>query len=259
MLVPAIAHYRKMRIEWRSQASEQVGQRILEVAVLALAESVPSHVDVTAEEFFLRIQRGNFPALVAGKQFIDRRATETVQIGTCPAPIVLFQSDFSGRHCSGVRTDDAVLFMRSLLLSNGPRLDRLSWRAIRPLLGYRGWRAFSDDPPHRVLAEAIDLARREPQLAFAVCQSLYVRETFLDQVGDTPQRICLGANLLLRPRDGWNLAAFRVACRDSSSASHIWTCFQARRPAGASRRHHSAVLQSHTPIFAFKLSAHRET
>src|SRR5260370_766275 len=93
-------------------------------------------------------------------------------------------------------------FMRSLLLSYGPRLDRLSWRAIRSLLGYRGWRALSDDPPHRVLAQAIDLARREPQLAFAVCQSFYVRETFLNQVGDTPQRICLGATLLLCPRDG---------------------------------------------------------
>src|SRR5216684_2997619 len=110
MLVPRIGHYRQMRIECRSQASEQIGQRILEVAVLALAESVPSHVDVTAEEFFLRIQRGNFPALVAGKQFIDHRATETVQIRSCPVPIVLFQSGFSGLHCSGVRIDDAVLF-----------------------------------------------------------------------------------------------------------------------------------------------------
>src|SRR5260370_21489701 len=93
-------------------------------------------------------------------------------------------------------------FMRWILLSNGSRLDRLAWRVMRSLLGYRGWRALSDNPPHRVLAQAIDLARREPQLAFAVCQSFYVRETFLDQVRDTPQRICLGATLLLCPRDG---------------------------------------------------------
>src|SRR5216683_132177 len=100
-------------------------------------------------------------------------------------------------------------FMRWLLLSNGSRLDRLAWRVIRSLLGYRGWRALSDSPPQRVLAEAVDLARREP---------------LFDQVGDAPQRIRLSANFLLFPRDGWNLAAFRVACRESSSASHIWTC-----------------------------------
>src|SRR5258705_10192544 len=99
-----------MRIERRSQASEQIGQRILEVAILALAESMPSHVDVTTEEVFLRIQRCDLPALVAGKQLIDHRATEPVQIGTYPVPIMLFQSDFSGLHCSGVRADDAVLF-----------------------------------------------------------------------------------------------------------------------------------------------------
>src|SRR5713101_5343050 len=124
-------------------------------------------------------------------------------------------------------------FMRWLLLSNGSRQDRLAWRAIRSLLGYRGWRALSDSPPQRVLAEAVDLARREPQLAFAVWQSFHVREPLFDQVGDAPQRIRLSANFLLFPRDGWNLAAFRVACRDSSSASHIWTCFQLaarRRP-----------------------------
>ena len=98
-----------------------------------------------------------------------------------------------------------------------------------------------------------------PRVAFAVCQSFYVRETFLDQVGDTPQRICLGANLLLCPRDGWNLAAFRVARRDFSLASHIWTCFQARRSATAFRFHQNAVLQAHTPIITFKFSTHRDT
>src|SRR5258705_2576159 len=126
-----------MRIERRSQASEQIGQRILEVAILALAESVPSHVDVTTEEVFLRIQRGDLPALVAGKQLIDHRATEPVQIGTYPVPIMLFQSDFSGLHCSGVRADDAVLFhamtpsfqwfeARSPCVARNPILARLS-------------------------------------------------------------------------------------------------------------------------------------
>src|SRR3984893_15954318 len=150
-------------------------------------------------------------------------------------------------------------FMRWLLLSNASRLDRLAWRVIRSLLGYRGWRALSDNPPQRVLAEATDLARRQPQLAFAVWHAFNVRDTLFDQVGDAPQRICLGASLLPFPRRGHNLAAFRVARRDFSSASHFWTCFQARRPAAAFRFHQNAVLQSHTPILAFKLRAHRET
>jgi hypothetical protein len=71
---------------------------------------MPSHVDVTTEEVFFRIERSDFPALIAGNQFVDDRATETVQIGSDPVPILLFQLDFSGFHRSGVRADDAVLF-----------------------------------------------------------------------------------------------------------------------------------------------------
>src|ERR1700737_1710918 len=130
-----------MRIERRSQASEQIRQRILEVAVFALAESVPSHVDVTTEEVFLRIERGNFPALSAGEQFVDDRATETVQIGSDPLPILLFQSDFSGPHRTGVRADDAVLFhamapsfqwfeARSPCVARNPILGRVSRVAL---------------------------------------------------------------------------------------------------------------------------------
>jgi hypothetical protein len=158
-------------------------------------------VDVTTEEVFFRIERSDFPALIAGNQFVDDRATETVQIGSDPVPILLFQSGFSGLHCGGVRIDDAVLFhaIAPSFLWSEARSSFVA-RAIRSLLGYRGWRALSDDPPRRVLAEAIDLARREPQLAFAVCQSFYVRETFLDQVGDTPQRIRSSATpIVFRP------------------------------------------------------------
>jgi hypothetical protein len=215
-------------------------------------------VDVTTEEVFFRIERSDFPALIAGNQFVDDRATETVQIETDPVPILLFQSDFNGPHRSGVRADDAVLFH-----AMAPSFQWFEARspcvARNPILGRVSRVALSDNPTQRVLAEAIDLARRQPQLAFAVWQSFHVRETLFDQVGDAPQRRCLGASLLPFPRHGHNLAAFRVARRDFSSASHFWTCFQARRPAAAFRFHQNAVLQSHTPILAFKLRAHRET
>src|SRR5260370_29366079 len=66
-------------------------------------------------------------------------------------------------------------FMRWLLLSNGSRLDRLAWRVIRSLLGYRARRALSDNPPQRILPEAINPARREPQFAFPAWHTLHVR------------------------------------------------------------------------------------
>jgi hypothetical protein len=39
LFVPGIGHYRQTRIERSSQASEEIRQRILEVAVFAFAES----------------------------------------------------------------------------------------------------------------------------------------------------------------------------------------------------------------------------
>src|SRR5882672_1861179 len=159
LFVPGIGHYRQTRIERSSQASEEIWQRILEVAVFAFTESMPSHVDVTTEEVFIRIERSDFPALIAGNQFVDDRATETVQIGSDPVPILLFQSDFSGPHRSGVRADDGVLFhamapsfqwfeARSPCVTRNPILARL-----------RGWRALSDNPPQLggILNEAGDI------------------------------------------------------------------------------------------------------
>jgi hypothetical protein len=67
LFVPGIGHYRQTRIERSSQASEEIWQRILEVAVFAFTESMPSHVDVTTEEVFFGVERSDFPALIAGK------------------------------------------------------------------------------------------------------------------------------------------------------------------------------------------------
>src|SRR5262249_12070213 len=47
--VPVIRDVREMGIECRPQATQKVRKRILEVAILALAEAVPCHVDVAAE------------------------------------------------------------------------------------------------------------------------------------------------------------------------------------------------------------------
>src|SRR5260370_16693088 len=77
-------------------------------------------------------------------------------------------------------------FMRWLLLSNGSRLDRLAWRVMRSLLGYRGWRALSDNPPQRVLAEAIDLARPQPHPPFPACHSFHLPQTLFDPLRPPP-------------------------------------------------------------------------
>jgi hypothetical protein len=53
-----------MRVELRTQTADQVGQRILEAAILALSESVAAHVNMASEVAFLRVERGDLTAFV---------------------------------------------------------------------------------------------------------------------------------------------------------------------------------------------------
>ena len=53
--VPVVGDVGQMRIERGAERSDQIGQRVLEVAVFTFAEAVPRHVDVAAEMAFVRI------------------------------------------------------------------------------------------------------------------------------------------------------------------------------------------------------------
>ena len=54
-----------MRIECRSEAMENVRKRVLEVAILALAEAVPNHLNVASEVAFIRIEGRDGAAFLA--------------------------------------------------------------------------------------------------------------------------------------------------------------------------------------------------
>ena len=55
-VVPRVGHACEVRIERRSKAAEEIGQRVFEVAVLALAEAVPRHLDVASEVALVGIE-----------------------------------------------------------------------------------------------------------------------------------------------------------------------------------------------------------
>jgi hypothetical protein len=75
--VPVIGNSREMRIKRRAQAADEVGQRVLEVPVLAFAEAVSRHVDVTSEVPFLRVEAGDLPALLRHRRSGNRSGSWT--------------------------------------------------------------------------------------------------------------------------------------------------------------------------------------
>ena len=54
--VPFVGNVCEAWIERRSQATEEVRKRVFEVAILALAEAVPRHVDVASEVALVGIE-----------------------------------------------------------------------------------------------------------------------------------------------------------------------------------------------------------
>ncbi len=78
--VPRIGDIGQARIERGPQAGDELGQRISEIAVLALAEAVARHVDMAAEMALLRIERRDLPALPGRQQLFHHRAAMAVQL-----------------------------------------------------------------------------------------------------------------------------------------------------------------------------------
>ena len=79
-LIPTIGDVRQMRIERSAEASDRGGQRILEVAVLPFAESMPRHLDVTAEMAFLRIEFRNLLAIFRRQQLFYHGAAIVAEV-----------------------------------------------------------------------------------------------------------------------------------------------------------------------------------
>ena len=86
----------------------QVGQRIVEIAILALAEAVPRHVDMAAEMLFMRIERGDLPAFLRRQQLLDDRAAIAAEVG-CERRPVIAATRCSAELGGGCDRDDVAL------------------------------------------------------------------------------------------------------------------------------------------------------
>ena len=84
----SIGDRREARIERGAKTIEQLGQRILEIAVLALAEAVPRHVDMAAKMLLLRIERGDLPAFLRRQQLLEHRAAIAAELARERIPVV---------------------------------------------------------------------------------------------------------------------------------------------------------------------------
>jgi hypothetical protein len=73
--VPLASHACELRIERRSKIAKEAGKRVFEVAILALAEAVPRHLDLTSEVALVRIERCNRAAFLGREKLWQDGAT----------------------------------------------------------------------------------------------------------------------------------------------------------------------------------------
>jgi hypothetical protein len=84
----------------------------------------------------------------------------------------------------------------------------------------------SDNPPQRVLAEAIDFAGYKPQFSRPVGRVTPLGEAFFHKTGEALQCICLGFAVLFLPRSDRDSAVCRIVCHGRRSASHLDPAFR---------------------------------
>src|SRR5579863_1071549 len=87
-LAPLIGDRREARIKRGAQVADERGQRIVEIAILALAETMPRHDDMAAEMPLLRIERGDRLAFVAAQQLVENGAAIGVKLAAKRGPVV---------------------------------------------------------------------------------------------------------------------------------------------------------------------------
>ena len=86
--IPLVGNEHEASIQRGAQALQQSGQRILEVAVLAFAETVAGHDDAAAKMLFVSIESGNLGALSQREQFPDDRVAIGVQFRCDGLPVI---------------------------------------------------------------------------------------------------------------------------------------------------------------------------
>ena len=85
--VPLVRDPGQPRVEGTAQTLDQIGERVSEVAILALAEAMACHVDVAAEMLFMRVEGGDICALSRSEKLLDHGAAVGAQVGCYRVPI----------------------------------------------------------------------------------------------------------------------------------------------------------------------------
>src|ERR1700682_2964171 len=86
--IPLVGDTCEVRINSRSQSADEVGKRVSEITILALAEAVPRHVDLASEMILLGIEGRDSAALLGREKFWQDGATVTVQFARESLPVI---------------------------------------------------------------------------------------------------------------------------------------------------------------------------
>src|SRR5687768_15209186 len=79
-LIPTIRGRNKMRIDRRSQSSNQIRQRIAEVAILSTSETMAFHHHVTAKDISLLVKTPDLIAFIRGQNTLNNRKAFRIKI-----------------------------------------------------------------------------------------------------------------------------------------------------------------------------------
>ena len=134
--IPFVGDDRKVRIQRGSQLADEIGKRIFEVAILALAEAVPRHVDVASEVALVRIEGRNGAAFF-GREKLRQDGAAVIAKFVCERlPVVCRNSRFCGhsRRGRGDVRRTYVHAVASFLMSSRLRSAPQRYPAKPPLL-----------------------------------------------------------------------------------------------------------------------------
>ena len=76
-----------MRIDRRPEFAQKIGERIAEILVLSVPETMPLHNDSTAKDVVVQVKTGEGPALLRRKKLVHHGVALLIQISPDPLPV----------------------------------------------------------------------------------------------------------------------------------------------------------------------------
>jgi hypothetical protein len=86
-VIPAIGDRDQMRIDRCPKFAQKIGKRIAKIPVLPAPEAMPPHDDATAKDVVIRVEAGDFPAVLRGKKLFHHGVALLVQASLDPLPV----------------------------------------------------------------------------------------------------------------------------------------------------------------------------